>query len=50
MYLFGETLEKRRERDIVKNRFCFFNNIKLIRIPYWEFDKISEIIKNNLSL
>lgn len=38
--------------DDIKNDYCKNNNIKLIRIPYWDFDKISEILQekiNNLS-
>ena len=36
-------------RDTIKNIYCEENNIKLIRIPYWEFDNIEEIIKNLLN-
>ena len=35
-------------RDTIKNEYCKKNNIKLIRIPYWKFDKIEEILKENL--
>lgn len=37
-------------RDTVKNEYCKKNNIKLIRIPYWEFNNIKEIIINELKL
>lgn len=37
-------------RDTIKNEYCKKNNIKLIRIPYWEFDNIEEIIVNKLKL
>ena len=37
-------------RDTVKNEYCKNNNIKLIRIPYWEFSNIKEIIINELKL
>lgn len=33
-------------RDTIKNEYCKNNNIKLIRIPYWEFDGIENIITN----
>ena len=35
-------------RDNIKNKFCKDNNIKLIRIPYWEFDNIEDILKEEL--
>lgn len=37
-------------RDTIKNEYCKKNNIKLIRIPYWEFDNIEEILKRELKL
>lgn len=37
-------------RDTVKNEYCKNNNIKLIRIPYWDFNKIEEILKRELEL
>lgn len=40
----------RKIRDTVKNEYCKKNNIKLIRIPYWEFDNIERIIVNELNL
>ena len=40
-----------QKRDQIKNNFCSQNNIKLIRIPYTDFDKIdSEYICKNLIL
>lgn len=38
----AEAFEVRKERDGIKDDFCYSNNIKLIRIPYWDFDKINE--------
>ena len=32
-------------RDTIKTVYCKENNIKLIRIPYWDFDKIEEILE-----
>lgn len=37
-------------RDTIKNEYCKRNNIKLIRIPYWEFDNIEDILKCELNL
>ena len=33
-------------RDTIKTIYCKENNIKLIRIPYWDFDNIEEILYN----
>lgn len=30
-----------KENDIIKNNYCNKNNIPLVRIPYWERDKIT---------
>lgn len=38
------TLNKTKKRDRIKNKFCLDNNIKLIRIPYWDFNNIYEIL------
>jgi hypothetical protein len=35
----------RKKRDLIKNKYCRENNIKLIRIPYWDFDQIKNILK-----
>ena len=37
-------------RDTIKSEYCKKNNIKLIRIPYWELDNIEKIIVNKLEL
>lgn len=39
-----------QERDNIKNKYCDDNNIKLIRIPHWEFKNIEEIICQELKL
>lgn len=36
-----ENFEKTKYRDKYKDEWCQKNNIKLIRIPYWDIDKIS---------
>lgn len=35
-------------RDKIKTRYCKNNNIYLIRIPYWEFNRIEEILEKAL--
>ena len=35
-------------RDTIKTKYCKDNNIKLIRIPYWDFDRIEEILKEEV--
>lgn len=36
-------------RDKIKNEYCNKNNIKLIRIPYWEYNNIENILASELS-
>ena len=36
-----DDLQKRQERDNRKNKWALDNNIPLVRIPYWERDKIT---------
>ena len=33
----------------MKNKYAMDNDIQLIRIPYWEFDNIEEILKRELN-
>jgi hypothetical protein len=37
-----------KQNDNLKNKFCLKNNIKLIRIPYYDFNKISDILDNEI--
>lgn len=37
-----ESLSDTQYRDAIKNKYCEDNNIRLIRIPYWDYDKLSE--------
>lgn len=37
-----DSFEIRQERDEMKNQYCKRNGITLIRIPYWDFDKVNE--------
>ena len=50
--IFGGELEfeKNKLRDSIKNIFCKENNIKLIRIPYYEIDNIEQILKKELNI
>jgi very-short-patch-repair endonuclease len=38
------------KNDKIKNEFCMDNNIPLLRIPYWEFKNINEILKDFFKL
>ena len=38
------------EHDGIKNQYCKDNNINLLRIPYWEGNKIEEILNKQLNL
>lgn len=41
-------LEYRKRNDKIKDEYCKTNQIKLIRIPYWNFDKIEEILSEKI--
>lgn len=43
-----EGLKQRQHNDQIKNQYCKNNNIKLIRIPYWNFDNIEDILNDEL--
>lgn len=49
--IFGGDKEfnKTRLRDYIKTNYCRQHNIPLLRIPYWEFDNIEEILHSELS-
>lgn len=50
-YFGGEKeLEKRNYLDNLKTQYCLDNNIKLIRIPYWDIKNVKEIIEKELGL
>ena len=34
----------------MKTQYCKDNNIKLVRIPYWNFNNIENILKQELNL
>lgn len=37
-----------QRHDAIKTNYCLANNIKLIRIPYWDIGRISEILTKEL--
>ncbi|MGL5717657.1 MAG: hypothetical protein ACRCX2_31890 [Paraclostridium sp.] len=41
-----DKLKSQQENDKKKNEYAFRNNIDLLRIPYWDYDKIEKILKN----
>ena len=41
-----DTLKRTQESDALKNDFCEYTGIDLLRIPYWEFGNIHEIVTN----
>lgn len=43
-----QNLETIQRHDKIKNIYCLENNIKLIRIPYWNIRKIYELLDNEL--
>jgi DNA-directed RNA polymerase subunit RPC12/RpoP len=45
-----DKLNKQILHDNIKNEYCKNNHIKLIRIPYTEFNNIEEILKEELNL
>jgi very-short-patch-repair endonuclease len=51
---FGETnyftysYEETKKHDEIKNNYCKANGIYLIRIPYWNIDKIEQILDKEL--
>lgn len=50
---FGKTLLDLMNQNYIddkKDEFCFINDINLIRIPYWDFDSIEQIITSKLHL
>lgn len=51
MPIMGEKQFKRQKRyDELKNQYCIKNNIELIRIPYWDFDNIENILYEKINI
>lgn len=45
-----ENLKQYQLRDDIKTIYCQDNNIKLLRIPYWEINNIEEILNKELHI
>lgn len=45
-----EHFTRTKEYDKIKNEYCLKNNIRLIRIPFWNFDNIEQILIKELDL
>ena len=45
-----KSFKTQQKRDKIKTEYCKNNNIKLIRIPYWEFDNAENILKQELNI
>ena len=45
-----EKIQKTKEHDEIKNKYCKLNNICLIRIPYSHFDNltIEDLLENSI--
>lgn len=47
--IYGDkSFELTHKHDFIKNKFCNDNNITLIRIPYWEYNNMSNYLFNKL--
>jgi len=44
-----EEFETLQIHDQLKNKYCKNNNIKLLRIPYWDFNNIEKILMRELN-
>lgn len=44
-----ENLKKVRKRDDIKEAYCTDNDIELLRIPYWDYDNIEEILNERIN-
>jgi very-short-patch-repair endonuclease len=44
----NEVFIETKRRDEIKNNYCKDKGMKLIRIPYWEYKNIEEILKREL--
>lgn len=44
-----QILKDRKRKDAIKTNYCKEHNIKLLRIPYWEFENMDTILRSALS-
>ena len=49
-YFKDQNFEKQKIHDKIKDEYCKLHNIDLLRIPYWDFDNIEEIIDEKLAI
>lgn len=47
---FGNSLEDVQRHDRIKNDYCRNKGIRLIRIPYWDYDNIETILTSELNI
>ena len=43
-----EKFQTRKKIDAIKTKFCQDNNIKLLRIPFWDANKLHQILQENI--
>ena len=47
--IFGiSKLENTQSHDNIKNLYCYNNDIKIIRIPFWEGSNIADILSKEI--
>ena len=44
-----ESFNKLKEHDSIKSNYCMENNIRLLRIPYFQYEEIENILENELA-
>ena len=44
-----ESFSKLKEHDSIKSNYCMENNIRLLRIPYFQYEEIENILENELA-
>lgn len=44
----SQIYENVKRRDLIKTNYCYVNHIDLIRIPYWDYDNIINILEKKL--
>lgn len=45
----NEKFKEGQEKDNIKRNYCNNNNIKLLEIPYWDYENIEEILSRELA-
>lgn len=45
-----EKFQETKKRDAIKNEYCSEKGIQLIRIPYYEYDSLEILLKNNMPI